>query len=136
MTLRVLFAFGLYISENDQEEVFQKWDELVSSDMVGRDNVAAACQLLASAQLRKKVKKNDEIDILEEWLKTQLEETYENGKEFYYKVIDPACRTLMSFRDGTIDAASFEGANGNDSLQRSISMRLAFLRAASWGTNC
>jgi hypothetical protein len=126
-----LVCFRAILSENDQEEVFQKWDELVSLDMVGRDNVAAACQLLASAQLRKKVKKNDEIDILEEWLKSQLEVTYENGKEFYYKVVDPACRILASFRGDAIDAASFEGANGNDSLQRSISMRLAFLRAAS-----
>jgi len=126
-----LVCFRAILTEEDQEEVFSKWDELASPDVVGRDNVAAACLLLASAQLRKRVKKNDEINSMEEWLKYELEENYKDGKDFFYNVIDPACRTLHSFRQGTLDVASLEGAKGNARLQRRISMRLAFLRAAS-----
>lgn len=125
-----LVCFRAIQSEAQQEEVFEKWDELASSDAgVGRNVVAAACLLLASAQLRVRVKKNDEMATMEEWLKHELDDHYEDGREFFYKVIDPACRMLCSFRDGSMDIASLDGSKGNDKLQRSISMRLAFLRA-------
>lgn len=126
-----LVCFRAIDEEEEQNYVFQKWDELASSDAVGRDNFAAACLLSASARLQKRVKKNEEVNTLEEWLRYELNTHYDNGKDFYNQVIDPACRMLNDFRYGTVDVGSLPGVRGNDALRRQISMKLDFLREIS-----
>lgn len=132
--------FSYTLNEDDMYTTFDKWDTLASMPdaevgSVGRDTVASACLLRASAALQTKIRKNDEALALENWLRQDLIKNGYEGKEFYAKNIEPASKTLQLYRDGNFDSFEFASKGGNESaeLQKAIQMRLSFLRGLTTG---
>ena len=114
---------------------FDKWDILAAqpdTDMgsVGRETVAAACLLRASAALQMKIRKNDEALALETWLRQELIQNGYEGKEFFTSHVDPASKVLRAYRDGAFDSFDFtsRGGKADAMLSKSITRRLSFLR--------
>lgn len=114
-------------AERDQEDIFEKWDKLAES--AGRDTVADACIRLASAHLRKRVKKNEEVNILDEWLKHDMKEqgySYD-GKQFFHEKVKAGSEKLNTFRAAPprdLLAPYMRGEREDSDLIRSISARL------------
>jgi len=135
-----LVCFRYTLNEEDMYSTFDKWDTLASMPdaevgSVGRDNVASACLLRASAALQTKIRKNDEALALENWLRQDLIKHGYEGKEFYAKNIEPASRALQLYRDGSFDSFEFISKGGKETadLQSTIMMRLSFLRGLTTG---
>lgn len=135
-----LVCFRYTLNEEDMYATFDKWDTLASmadpeSGSVGREMIAAACLNRATAALKTKIRKNDVALALENWLREDLIKNGYEGKEFYAKHIEPASRALCSYRDGNFDSFEFasKGGKRNAGLQKSIQMRLSFLRGLTMG---
>uniref|UniRef100_A0A7S2U6Y8 DUF262 domain-containing protein n=1 Tax=Attheya septentrionalis TaxID=420275 RepID=A0A7S2U6Y8_9STRA len=126
-----LVCFRYTSKEDDMYSTFDKWDELAGlpddNAAVGRDIVASACLLRATADLRSKIRRNDEVFALENWLRKDLIQNGYEGKEFFQKQVQPASLALKRFRDGSYDAFSWSN-NSNGKLRDTITMRLRFLR--------
>eukprot|EP00957_Ditylum_brightwellii_P143188 10910311-Ditylum_brightwellii.AAC.1 len=88
-------------------KTFDRWDELAAiSDIdnrsVGRQTISDACLLRATAELRSKVRKRDEIYALERWLRTYLlgkDGEGQEGNAFFKKKIEPASLKLGQYRE-------------------------------------
>jgi hypothetical protein len=111
---------------------FDKWDDLAAtpdgeSYAVGRDIVASACLLRAATALQTKIRKNDEINSMERWLRKDLIENNYEGKDFFTTSIEPASLVLGRFREGTFD--SFVKGSREGKLETTTMARLKFLRA-------
>ena len=135
-----LVCFRYTSDEKDMYDTFDKWDALASTPdaelgSVGRDTVAAACILRASAALRAKIRKNEQALSLEKWLRKDLIENGYEGKEFYDNNVQPASRALDIYIDGSFDSFQFvaNSGRGDVKLINSIKMRLSFLRSLTSG---
>ena len=135
-----LVCFRYTSDEKDMYDTFDKWDALASTPdaelgSVGRDTVAAACMLRASAALRAKIRKNEQALSLEKWLRKDLIENGYEGKEFYEKNVEPASRALDIYIDGSFDSFQFVANCGKEDnkLISAIKMRLSFLRSLTMG---
>jgi hypothetical protein len=121
-------------------ETFDKWDTLAATPdaelgSVGRDAVAAACMLRASAALRAKIRKNEQALSLENWLRKDLIANGYEGKDFYQNNVEPASRALDIYIDGSFDSFQFVANSGKEdvNLINTIKMRLSFLRSLTSG---
>lgn len=130
----LLAPFHRYtVEEDDMYRTFDKWDELaaapdVESYSVGRDIVAKACLLRAATALKTKIRKNDEINAMERWLRQDLVENMYEGKDFFTRNIRPASLILGRFREGSFDSFIKDAKTAGD-LERTIATRLKFLLA-------
>lgn len=111
-------------------EIFDEWDNLASktdleNDTVGRDIVSNACLLRASAALRSKIRKNDQTQVLELWLRQDIIQKKYDGKQFFLQNVKKSSLALANFRFGYyIFLLDIDRSN----LVKTISMRLNFLR--------
>ena len=135
-----LVCFRYTSDEKDMYDTFDKWDTLASTPdaelgSVGRDTVAAACLLRASAALQTKIRKNDEALSLENWLRKDLIANGYEGKEFYNNNVEPASRALDIYRDGSFDSFQFVANSGKEDVEliKTIKTRLSFLRSLTMG---
>jgi len=135
-----LVCFRYTSDEKDMYDTFDHWDTLAATpdaelQSVGRDTVAAACILRASAKLRIKIRKNDEALSLENWLRKDLIANGYEGKEFYKNNVEPASRALDIYRDGSFDSFQFVANSGKEDFEliNTIKMRLSFLRSLTSG---
>jgi len=132
-----LVCFRYTSNEDDMQETFDSWDKLAStpdieSDTVGREIITAACIHRASAVLRSKVGKNDQIFALEGWLREEIKNSEKiDGKSFFSSYIEPASLALGRYRDLNYSekAFSFSPRARGGEVGNMIAMRLAFLRA-------
>lgn len=152
-----LVCFRYTRDEDEMYHTFDRWDALaapptddinagadVESSSVGRETIAAACLLRASAGLGQKIRKNDEVNALERWLRKDLiENEGDEGKDFFEREVEPASRALFLFREGDLDAfRSVVGGGGRvvrrkkkggaadekELIRRTTEARLKFLR--------
>lgn len=137
-----LVCFRYTSDEKDMYETFDQWDKLASTPdaelgSVGRNTVAAACVLRATAALQTKIRKNDEALSLENWLRKDLIENGYEGKEFYKNNVQPASRALDIYRDGSFDSFQFVVNSGKEDAEliKTIKMRLSFLRGLTSGVS-
>jgi hypothetical protein len=86
--------------EKVQDSLMDSWNELC--DDVGRDTLQDACLVLAQQSLRTRLKKNDEVLWMEQFVKEYItSEDSERGGEILFKTkIVPAAKTLNEFRNG------------------------------------
>ena len=135
-----LVCFRYTSDEKDMYETFDKWDTLAATPdaelgSVGRDAVAAACMLRASAALRAKIRKSEQALSLENWLRKDLIANGYEGKDFYQNNVEPASRALDIYIDGSFDSFQFVANSGKEdvNLINTIKMRLSFLRSLTSG---
>jgi len=137
-----LVCFRYTRSEDDMYTTFDAWDDLATppedtetSKSVGRDMIAAACLLRATATMRNKIIKNDQVYALERWLRHDLVKNNYEGKHFFKRHVKPASLALKRFRDGDYD--NFKWASkASDGLREKLVMRLRFLRRLTGGVGC
>lgn len=112
---------------------------------VGRDTIAAACLLRASASLRTKIRSGggDEVYEWERWLRhvlwvqnqkltegqgdTGTQQSWQ-GKDFMTKEIEPASIALYKFRNGQWDDFNFMSKKMTKEKKNTIISQLTFLR--------
>ena len=158
-----LVCFRYTREEEDMYETFDLWDELAADPVtplpgtsvaaVGRDVVAAACVLRASAALRTKIRTRggDEVYDLERWIRHEVwrrnqqpppsrlpvdpgkEQQPWQGKDFFIEEVQPASIALYKFRTGLWEEFAFlsktEKKNKMTKFQReTIKSQLNFLR--------
>jgi len=131
-----LVCFRYTSNEKEMYKTFDRWDELAAiSDIdnrsVGRQTISDACLLRATAELRSKVRKRDEIYALERWLRTYLlgkDGEGQEGNAFFKKKIEPASLKLGQYREGAFNLFGFYAASKGNAHWDSITMRLHFLR--------
>jgi hypothetical protein len=100
-----MVCFNSIKDEDKQDAVLEKWNRL--SEEVGRKVLENACVMLAQTYLRRRLQRNGEIDLMEDFLKGYImERTGRDGASFFDEQIAPVAKTLKSFRDGHI---SIEG---------------------------
>jgi hypothetical protein len=114
-------------------KTFDKWDDLaamtdIDNSSVGRKTVSDACLLRATAELREKIRKRDQLYALERWLRKYVIENKHEGHVFYIKKIEPACLKLGQYREGAFNLFGFYARSKNAKEWNSITMRLRFLR--------
>jgi len=114
-------------------KTFDAWDKLAAiSDLdngsVGRNIVADACLLRATAELRTKIRKRDQVYLLERWLRMDVVENKHEGHAFYKTKVEPASFLLGQYREGTFNLFGFYARSEGTKGWKSIVMRLRFLR--------
>ncbi len=114
-------------------KTFDKWDNIASTadidnGSVGRKTVSDACLLRATAELREKIRKRDELYSLERWLRRDVIENQQEGHVFFIKKIEPASLKLGQYREGTFNLFGFYAKSKGKEQWNSITMRLRFLR--------
>jgi|AntRauTorckE5430_2_1112549.scaffolds.fasta_scaffold04601_2 hypothetical protein len=114
-------------------KTFDAWDKLAAiSDLdngsVGRNIVADACLLRAMAELRTKIRKRDQVYLLERWLRMDVVENKHEGNVFYKKKVEPASLLLGQYREGNFNLFGFYARSKGTKGWKSIVMRLKFLR--------
>lgn len=112
---------------------FDAWDKLAAvSDLdngsVGRNTVSDACLLRATAELRTKIRKRDQVYSLERWLRMDVVENKHEGHVFYKKKVEPASLLLGQYREGNFNLFGFYARSKGAQVWKSIVMRLRFLR--------
>lgn len=130
-----IVCFQCVRDEAEQEDIFSKWDDLYIE--CGRKTVFDACVLLASAELQERVKKNDEINLLDKWVRWHMsrdDNMNVGGADFFHQIIRPACRTLHNFRTERFDLTCDLPDNGYEAMR--AKMRLKFLRVMSKVPTC
>ncbi len=95
---------------------------------VGRATVADACLLRASAEMRTKIRKRDQVYNFERWLRHDVIENNHEGHVFYHKKIEPASLFLGQYREGEFDLFKFYSKNRGTKAWKKVVMRLRFLR--------
>lgn len=115
-------------------KTFDAWDKLqapldLDSGSVGRDIVADACILRATADLGTKIRKSDQINSLERWLRQDLTRNQHEGNVFFRKKVETASLILGQFREGNFNLFGFYPRSKNTKVWQTIVMRLMFLRS-------
>ncbi|VEU36412.1 unnamed protein product [Pseudo-nitzschia multistriata] len=93
-----------FLNENEsvQETTMESWEELCED--IGRDTLQDACVLLAQQRQGTKIKKNEEISIVEQTFRDTISsigaETSDKGEALFKYNITPAARALNDFREG------------------------------------
>ncbi|KAL9183212.1 hypothetical protein ACHAXT_004999 [Thalassiosira profunda] len=170
-----LVCFRYTMEEGDMYDTFDKWDALAAEPSpslspatpavngadpeittpVGRDIVAAACLLRASAALRAKIRSRggDEVFEWERWIRRELwqqnqrppedgdkskeEPTPWQGKDFFVEEVAPASVALYKFRLGKWDEFAFFNKTGKGKLtkqQKAVAIaRFSLLRDVTMG---
>jgi len=128
-----LVCFRYNSEESDMYKTFDKWDDLaaiadIDNSSVGRKTVSDACMLRATAELREKIRKRDQLYALERWLRKDVIENKHEGHVFYTNKIEPACLVLGQYREGAFNLFGFYARSKNEKEWNSITMRLKFLR--------
>lgn len=128
-----LVCFRYTTEEKDMYKTFDAWDKLAAiSDLdngsVGRNIVADACLLRATAELRTKIRKRDQVYLLERWLRMDVVENKHEGHAFYKTKVEPASFLLGQYREGTFNLFGFYARSEGTKGWKSIVMRLRFLR--------
>jgi len=128
-----LVCFRYTTKEKDMYKTFDAWDKLAAiSDLdngsVGRNIVADACLLRATAELRTKIRKRDQVYLLERWLRMDVVENKHEGHAFYKTKVEPASFLLGQYREGTFNLFGFYARSEGTKGWKSIVMRLRFLR--------
>jgi hypothetical protein len=114
-------------------KTFDAWDKLqapldLDNGSVGRNTVADACILRATADLGGKIRKSDQINSLERWLRQDITLHQHEGHSFFRKKVEPASLLLGQFREGNFNLFGFYARSKNTKIWHTISMRLRFLR--------
>eukprot|EP00558_Chaetoceros_sp_UNC1202_P004094 CAMPEP_0197244812 /NCGR_PEP_ID=MMETSP1429-20130617/9809_1 /TAXON_ID=49237 /ORGANISM="Chaetoceros sp., Strain UNC1202" /LENGTH=351 /DNA_ID=CAMNT_0042705225 /DNA_START=60 /DNA_END=1115 /DNA_ORIENTATION=+ len=114
-------------------KTFDAWDKLASiSDLengsVGRSTVSDACFLRAAADMRRKVRKSEQVYALERWLRADVIKNKHEGHIFYLKKVLPASLSLAQYREGEFELFGFYARGKGNKVWKSIDMRLKFLR--------
>ena len=99
-----MVCFTSIKDEDKQDVVLEKWNRLCEE--VGRKVLENACVMLAQTYLQRRLQRNGEMDLMEDFLKDYMERTGRDGASFFDEQIAPVAKTLKSFRDGHI---SLEG---------------------------
>lgn len=128
-----LVCFRYNENESDMYKTFDAWDVLASmpdldNGSVGRTAVADACLLRASAEMRNKIRKSDQVYSFERWLRHDIIENKHEGHVFYKMKIEPASLYLGQYREGEFDLFGFYPRNKGTKAWKKITMRLRFLR--------
>eukprot|EP00557_Chaetoceros_sp_GSL56_P001063 CAMPEP_0176505286 /NCGR_PEP_ID=MMETSP0200_2-20121128/16411_1 /TAXON_ID=947934 /ORGANISM="Chaetoceros sp., Strain GSL56" /LENGTH=612 /DNA_ID=CAMNT_0017904825 /DNA_START=359 /DNA_END=2195 /DNA_ORIENTATION=+ len=128
-----LVCFRYTSDEDNMYRTFDAWDKLAAvSDLdngsVGRNTVSDACLLRATAELRTKIRKRDQVYSLERWLRMYVVENKHEGHVFYKKKVEPASLLLGQYREGTFNLFGFYARSKGAQVWKSIVMRLRFLR--------
>lgn len=87
-------------NEQDQDQTLEKWNEL--SEEVGRTTLETACLLIAKAWRGKTMRKNEEIDYMERFVKEYTIINNQNGQNFFDEMVFPAAKVWREFQDGHI----------------------------------
>jgi hypothetical protein len=114
-------------------KTFDAWDKLqapldLDNGSVGRNTVADACILRATADLGGKIRKSDQINSLERWLRQDITLHQHEGHSFFRKKVEPASLLLGQFREGNFNLFGFYARSKNTKIWHTITMRLRFLR--------
>lgn len=128
-----LVCFRYNKIEKDMYETFDLFDRLTSihdidNRSVGRGIVFDSCLLQASAQLKSKIRKRDQIHFLECWLRQDLIINEYEGLQFFRQKIEPASICLSRFRTGKFKSFELYANNKEDKVLENLLMRLHFLR--------
>jgi hypothetical protein len=99
-----MVCFNSIKDVDKQDVVLEKWNRLCEE--VGRKVLENACVMLAQTYLRRRLQRNGEMDLMEDFLEDYMERTGGDGASFFDEQIAPVAKTLKSFRDGHI---SLEG---------------------------
>ena len=85
-----------------QEETLVAWNRLV--DEVGRDVVEASCLIFAQIYTKRKLLKNQEVRLMQEFFTSFIKGPGEihRGSDFFRKKIVPAAQALRYFRQGLL----------------------------------
>lgn len=81
-------------SDAKQIDYFERWTEL--EETVGRGILSDACLLMAQAELRERVKRDQDMDKLEDFLKLYNDD----GITFFDEIVLPGAKALRALRDG------------------------------------
>jgi hypothetical protein len=119
--------------EDKMYKTFDAWDKLqapmdLDNGSVGRNTVADACVFRATADLGEKLRKSDQINSLERWLRQDIMLHKHEGHAFFRKKIEPASLLLGQFREGNFNLFGFYARSKNTKIWHTIVMRLRFLR--------
>jgi len=165
-----LVCFRYTLEESDMYDTFDSWDGLAveptsskeegsSVKSVGRDIIASACLLRASAALRTKIRSRggDEVYEWERWLRQELwlqnkrlaqqqpqQEEIDSqdqvqpwqGKDFFLEEIEPSSIALYKFRTGQWDEFAFLSSDKKSMTKKQrdiVISRLTFLRDITMG---
>jgi hypothetical protein len=104
-------------NETLQDHTMDKWNRLCDEkDGVGRENLEDACIMLAQIGLRRRVQKNGEMDLMEEFLKQYMAKyDKKDGADFFDEQIVRAAETLAEFRKGHVTLVT-SGSNAPNDL--------------------
>lgn len=119
--------------EDKMYKTFDAWDKLqapmdLDNGSVGRNTVSDACVFRATADLGEKIRKSDQINSLERWLRQDIMLHKHEGHAFFRKKIEPASLLLGQFREGNFNLFGFYARSKNTKIWHTIVMRLRFLR--------
>jgi len=161
-----LVCFRYTLEESDMYDTFDSWDGLAVEPTsskeeggiksVGRDIIASACLLRASAALRTKIRSRggDEVYEWERWLRQELwlqnkrlaqqqppqQEGDQvqpwQGKDFFIEEIEPSSIALYKFRTGQWDEFAFLSSDKKSMTKKQrdlVISRLTFLREITMG---
>ena len=112
---------------------FDDWDKLAAlsdldNESVGRSIVSDACLLRASAMMRTKIRKSDQLFLLECWLRSYVIDENKEGHVFFQKKVQPASLALGQYREGNFNLFKFYAKFRKSKHWATIVMRLRFLR--------
>jgi len=92
-----MVCFNRINDEIVQDQILDRWNKL--SDEVGRSVLEEACILVAQGELGKVLRKNCEVDLLEDYLNKFMTKEDADGKEFFETKVEPAAKILKQFYD-------------------------------------
>jgi Protein of unknown function (DUF1524) len=120
-----MVCFNSIRDETVQDETLERWNKLCEE--LGRKTVESTCLLLAQIFLQKRLQRNGEIDLMEDFLKYYMEQHSCDGSMFFDEKIVPVSKILKSFHDGQLTLVG--SGVGKSSPNQPPS--LAFLRGAT-----
>mmetsp|Transcript_23976 Transcript_23976/g.29440 ORF Transcript_23976/g.29440 Transcript_23976/m.29440 type:complete len:764 (-) Transcript_23976:95-2386(-) len=143
-----LVCFRYTADEDDMYSIFDSWDELasqpvedgvasLSSGGVGRNIISAACLLRAASTLQTRISKQNQLLMMERWLRQTILTRGGDGKLFFEQEIRSASLVLASYREGKFNSFTQEKSQEEKAATKGataattgemIETRLSFLR--------